>query len=1042
MHTTNGRSEFLDSLIKETKRTRARILIVSRDNEDIRAKLGMLSTQSTPMLFEYSVSVNDTKDDIHLCSTEMVNVKLGNKPEKLKTQLAAEAARRSDGMFLWLDLLSHELDPGENAKRLRSIVSEMPAEINKTYERDLEKVINLKPDLKERAVAILRWILFALRPLTVRELAEAIAMTVDGAEETYPEDDLPDMWEESFVDEQYVNSYIRRSCGSLVELRSNNTDQTLALKTVHFVHFSVKEYLLRSDALPAGQSRLEAICFPDGSREHNRLARLCLQYLCYDVFGEKEQIEDRRRIRVYPFLAYAARSWYTHALHNHRMSEDIMHYAQKLFNPATSNWILWSKVFEGELNFNDEEDINSLLTIDKDPKDLQTGWQDIQDNASNVEAKSKAGQAERDAHAEGSSSSATEESLQEMLSNKDPSPVYYASLLGLTDIIKALQSQGIDCNTPGGRFGFPLEAAVCNEQQETVVYLLQQGVEVNQRGGLYGSAIGAAACLGFDKILTILIEAGADPKCKDTDGRNPLHLACYSGALATAKILLGASSDLMEESDLGETPFYEAVESGDREVVSLLLDSGADVNCKDAEGTPAIQKATALGHQQVVEELIKRSADVNVPTSTGLTSLQEAVSRDNLAIALILLAHTADIDAQDKDGWSALHFAIASGASAPAQCLIERGAQVNLSTNEGWTPLHIAAEDGNDEILKLLIDRGAEVDAENSSSYTSLFSAVWAGKLGCVEVLLAHGADVSQVNIKGETVLDEAIQCGNKEITQCLLDHNALHDLTDDHHTAHVPHTHAQNRSLSTNISRALFNEDQDQAFQLITGGDSQSQSVLDNALLSASLFGATAIAETVLNRRANLAATTYSKRTPLHLAAHHGFHGLVKTFIERGANISASDIIGSTPLDLAVAGGLPNGEAAKILFQNGALVQNLGPVTDTETITALEGYWKGTYTYSSWNKGVTDATALTVSFAKEPTKHGLRFWTCTESDAAGNFEIMGHLLTGNVVRFVKMYEPVGWLYEGIFDIDTMAILGTWGSNTTVRHGSFEMRKR
>ena len=1034
MHTTDGRSEFLDSLIKGIEETRARILIVSRDNEDIRAKLGTLSTQSTPMLFEYSVSVNDTKDDIQLCSTEMVNTKLGNKPEKLKTQLATEAARRSDGMFLWLDLLSNELDPGENAKQLRSIVSEMPAEINKTYERDLEKVNNLKPDEKERAIAILRWILFALRPLTVRELAEAIALTVDDSEGTYPEEDLPDSWEESFVDEQYVNSYIRRSCGSLVELRSNNRDETLALKTVHFVHFSVKEYLLRSDELLAGQSRLEAICFPDDSKEHTRLARLCLQYLCYDVFGEREQFEDRRRIRVYPFLAYAARSWYTHALHDHRMSEDIMHYAQKLFNPATSNWILWSKVFEGELEFNDEEDLDRLLVADKDPKDLENGWQDVRDDY--IVTESKARQAEGDARTEGLSSSETEESLHEMLSTKDPSPIYYASLLGLTDVIKALRSQGIDCNTPGGKFGFPLEAAVCNKQHETVVYLLQQGVEVNQRGGLYGSAIGAAACLGFDEILSILLKAGADPKCKDTDGRNPLHLACYSGALATAKILLEASSELMEESDLGETPFYEAVESGDRETVSLMLDSGADANSKDAEGTPAIQKATALGHQQVVEELIKRSANVNIPTSTGLTSLQEAVLQDNLAIALTLLAHAADVDAQDQDGWSALHFAIASGASAPAKCLIERGAQVDMSTNEGWTPLHIAAEQGNDEILNLLLSRGAEVDAENCASYTSLFSAVWAGNPGCVEMLLAHGSDVSRINNTGETVLDTAIQRGNKEIIQCLLDHNALHDLTDDPYTPDASSTRAQNRSLSTQISRAMFNEDQDQAFQLITSDDDQSQSVLDNALLSSSLFGATAITETLLNRRASLAAVTYNKRTPLHLAAHRGFHGLVQSFIERGTNISASDIIGSTPLDLAVAGGLPNFEAAKLLFQSGTLAHNLGPITDMETIAAFQGSWKGTYTYSSWNKGVTDATALTISFAKEPTKHGLRFWTCTDSDPVGEFEIMGHLLIGNVVRFV------GWLYVGIFDADAMTILGTWGTNAIVRHGSFEMRKQ
>ena len=162
-------------------------------------------------------------------------------------------------------------------------------------------------------------------------------MTVDSPEDTYPRDELPDSWDQGYVDEQYKNSYTRRSCGSLVELRGHSENKPLALHTVHFVHFSVKEYLFRSDHLNSDQSRLERICFPDGGKEHNQLARLCLQYLCYDVFGENSDFQDRRRIQVYPFLAYAAKSWYMHVLHDHHMSEDIVPWVEKLFNPSTSN---------------------------------------------------------------------------------------------------------------------------------------------------------------------------------------------------------------------------------------------------------------------------------------------------------------------------------------------------------------------------------------------------------------------------------------------------------------------------------------------------------------------------------------------------------------------------------------------------------------------------------------------------------------------------------------------------------------------------------
>lgn len=793
-HTMDGRSEFLEHLIKNTVNTRARVLIVSRDNEDIRAQLGKLTKDTNPMLFEYGISVSDTKGDIDHCSSEMVNTRLANKPRELKEYLASKAAEKSDGMFLWLHLLSHELDPGENAKRLRRIVLEMPAEINDTYERDLEKVQYLKTSQKVRAIAILRWILFALRPLTVRELAEAIAMTLDDFADTYPYDELPDSWEKGYVDEQYVNSYIRRSCGSLVELRGHKENKPLALHTVHFVHFSVKEYLLRSDHFSNGQSRLERICFPDGGKEHNQLARLCLQYLCYDVFGEKNDFQDRRRIQVYHFLAYAAKSWYMHVLHDHHMSEDIMPWVEKLFNPSTSNWILWSRVFEGEMELDDEPFSASLLS----------------DKASSVESidVEETGEAEAD----------EAEELGGV--DSEPSPIYYAALLGFTDLVKALQSQGLDCSARGGTYGFPLQAAVRNAHQETVEYLVQQGIDLNQRGGRYSLAICAAAALGYDKIMDILVTAGADRRCEDDFGRNCLHFACKHGIRATVKPLLAAGLDPMKKSKAGKTPFYEAVESGDHETVSLLLGAGADLN-DSSRGTPAILRAVSLGHQKIVEVLLNHHADVNLSDPSGHTCLHEAVIRDHKTIFDKLLANSADIHAADQDGWTSLELAVAANNFAIVELLIGRGAQVNRSTNGGWTPLHIAAEQADSKILTILLENGAEVNAENSSSSTSLFSAVWARSLSCVKMLLAHGASVATVNNIGSTVLEEAIDSDDKDIIECLLDHNALCGLPDHFQGPNLSPIDVQRPNIAAEISNAIFRADEKSALQLINDSES-----------------------------------------------------------------------------------------------------------------------------------------------------------------------------------------------------------------------------
>src|SRR5436305_6198801 len=111
-------------------------------------------------------------------------------------------------MFLWIRLLGNQLNPGKNAKQLREMVNKMPIGIEETYKRDLVRILKLGEE-KDRAIAVLRWTLFALRPLTVRELTEALAVDIDPDCDAYPRDDLPDTWEE-----EEVNDQIRRLCGS------------------------------------------------------------------------------------------------------------------------------------------------------------------------------------------------------------------------------------------------------------------------------------------------------------------------------------------------------------------------------------------------------------------------------------------------------------------------------------------------------------------------------------------------------------------------------------------------------------------------------------------------------------------------------------------------------------------------------------------------------------------------------------------------------------------------------------------------------------
>lgn len=304
-HKDDPRNIFLRDLVHHLNEAKARVLVVSRDVPDIREYLGETSMQKDGIRkMEYQITSTDTAADISAFSAHVVDQKLSNKKEKLRREIATEAADRSKGMFLWIQLLEKEIEKanGDNAKRLKGIVREMPSGISQAYARELDKIDRLTGRHRQQAITILRWVLFAVRPLQVKELAEALIVS-EYEDESYPDDDLPDEWEECFVDEYYVKTNILGLGGSLLVLRPESSNAPLASHTVHFVHFSVKEYLTSDGGENSWAAKLS---LSDQATETNVLSRVCLRYLTMDVFNEIPS-----DTRLYPFLSYASWAWYS-----------------------------------------------------------------------------------------------------------------------------------------------------------------------------------------------------------------------------------------------------------------------------------------------------------------------------------------------------------------------------------------------------------------------------------------------------------------------------------------------------------------------------------------------------------------------------------------------------------------------------------------------------------------------------------------------------------------------------------------------------------
>ncbi len=754
-HRNDPRSFFLRDLLKHLPKTKSRVLVVSRDVPDINEFLGQESADYPGIVkFEYEITAKDTTADVRSFSEHMVNSKLPKKKEDLRQKIAEQAAERSEGMFLWIKLLEQEISPGQNAKELTKTVHEMPSGISEAYSREVERIGQLPPSQKDKAVMILRWILFAVRPLQVKELAEALVISGEELED-YPDEDLPDMWQDGFVDEDYVNEMILGRCGSLLQLRSNSPQTALADHTVHFVHFSVKEYLSSLSRAVVPNQWAADLGLADAAVEEVRLSRICLRYLTLNTF---EDIPPNTN--VYPFLSYASWAWYFHSFHEKPTpSQDIMHRTQKAFDPATSSWKVWTPLMEAELTDSDIEDWNLGVTTSSD-----------------------------------FGSDADSEDHNDSRSQKVLNPIYYASLLGLTEVVKWLEDQGLDCACAGGHFGFPLQAAVVKNHEDVVKHLLNRGVDVSQKGGQYGTSIIAAAAVSTLQIVKILLTANPDLNATDEDGWTALHHATIRGAADIVRCLLKHNADPNLADKQNWTPLALAAAHNDVENVKALLDAGANVSGSDVAMYSPLQVAVVNNCLPVVKILHEHGADLDQGTKRGLNALLLAVSTPSRKSAELLL----DLGASMKCIWEHTQETLFDSAIGEyqldiAQLLVSRGCfrtQRGMDTVKQRGIAGTAVDRVEDNLVILAYD-GDSKGLENYLVETcgslpahildeALHAASARGNLAIVQLLLRSGAQVDECDLNGRTALHYATRHLHFDVADLLVENGASISAEDD----------------------------------------------------------------------------------------------------------------------------------------------------------------------------------------------------------------------------------------------------------------------
>lgn len=177
--------------------------------------------------------------------------------------------------------------------RLREIPEGLPALFKTIIFRDDEH--------KDEFLLCLRWILYARRPLTLREWYFAMMSGVDGRLE----------WVEGVTDDR-METFLLSSSKGLAELTKGKTI------AAQFIHESVRDFLVH-------QNGLEEICGEHESLEstaHEELKHCCLRGMAFDLPRQLEQRRSKKQLLTqeelsllrlrYPFAEYAT----TYALYH------------------------------------------------------------------------------------------------------------------------------------------------------------------------------------------------------------------------------------------------------------------------------------------------------------------------------------------------------------------------------------------------------------------------------------------------------------------------------------------------------------------------------------------------------------------------------------------------------------------------------------------------------------------------------------------------------------------------------------------------------
>ncbi|KAF4501856.1 Ankyrin repeat domain containing protein 50 [Fusarium agapanthi] len=759
---------FLQELRIAITNTTAKILISSRGDPIIQQGISDFHGYS-----EYTIVPDDVGPDLMAYSSKLVRAKLPNKDEPTRKSIARKMTNRSKGQFQWVKLQEGSLRRGRSRKQLEREIDETPSGLDSLYDREWNRINSMADSDKDRALSLLRWTAFALRPLTVYEITEAVLITEDMEE--LPFEEMPDC-----VDQDYVESMILELCGSLIQVRhvssSENIENperiqdleedSIGLQEVYLSHFSVKEHLLLK-TFPGTNALFsnEKLRVTNKDLHNSTLAKHCLRFINLGGAFESVKMNSNARSEKH-FVFYAMHYGFHHCRDVKTIDPELQQAGIALLNSRNQNWPFVKEFMKTEMMGNDPDFQDSSISpfvlavfgglTDAMAHLIQEGSLDMNDR-----------------------------------SFGNSTPLFLACASNRKDIVELLIDNGADINARCYEGQTALHISADNGDDGAIGLLLSKGADVSVVDDDGRTALGVALAAGNAEAARLLLDGGADIPNGTADGFTPLSMASCCGNVDLVKILIERGADVNQVVLNGQSSLLHAVQNDHPEIVELLIDNGAKLTSVRVDGRifSLLDVAAGHGHVNTFKALVDKGAAPTSPqplflaTSYGyyhgfiqgfysewyLTSSYFPYSSYHKILEL-LLQSGAQVNTCDEDGDSPLYVASFIGLADIVEILIKNGADLDIKSASGETPLHCCSRMGHFAVTQLLLQNGADIASKDNFGRTPLHNACKSGNMDIVRLITSTMGPIDEPDLWGSTPLSIAARFGRVEIVRWLID--------------------------------------------------------------------------------------------------------------------------------------------------------------------------------------------------------------------------------------------------------------------------------